>query len=122
MHFSDKNANGVMDRSVWHSDPDASLDERHASIHPQNDPRLPPCRPRLMKWWQRALLVPVLWIVFTVGGGFFLTQVVLHGKVTAEQGRAIGETLGQACGVGVAFIWVACAVFRKKPPGAGGPA
>jgi hypothetical protein len=70
-----------------------------------------------MKWWKRALLVSVLWVALAIGGWIFLTQIAFAGKVNAEQGRVIGETLGMACGFGLGFIWLACAVFRKKPPG-----
>ena len=71
-----------------------------------------------MKWWKRALIVSVLWIAFAAGGGVYL--IVLSGKVNAEQGRVIGETIGMACGFGLGLIWLASAAFRKKPPGAGG--
>ena len=68
-----------------------------------------------MKWWKRALLVSVLWLAFVAGGGWYLTSVVLRGKVNAEQGKTIGETIGMACGFGLGLIWLASAVFRKKP-------
>ena len=70
-----------------------------------------------MTWWKRALLVTILWIAFFAGGGWYFTQIVLREKITSEQDRVISETLGTACGAGIAFIWVACAVFRKKRPG-----
>jgi putative flippase GtrA len=71
-----------------------------------------------MKWWKRAFLVSVVWIALAVGGGAYL--VALGGKTAnPEQGRVIGETIGAACGVGLAFIWFATFVFRKKPPGTG---
>ena len=66
-----------------------------------------------MKWWKRALLVSVLWVALAIGGWIFLTQIAFAGKVNAEQGRVIGETLGMACGFGLGFIWLACVLFRK---------
>lgn len=68
-----------------------------------------------MKWWQRALLISVLWIAFAAGGGWFLTDVVLRGKLNTKQDETISETIGMACGFGLAPIWLACAVFRKQP-------
>lgn len=68
-----------------------------------------------MKWWKRAFLVSIVWVALAGAGGAFL--IGLAGKsATPEQGRVIGETLGMAGGGGLAFIWFATFVFRKKPP------
>ena len=68
-----------------------------------------------MKWWQRALLVSVLWLAFVAGGGWYLTTIVLRGKLNAKQDETISEAIGMACGLGLGIIWLASAVFRKKP-------
>ena len=65
-----------------------------------------------MTWWKRALIASIVLVILAVGGGTYL--MVLGGKADPEKGRVIGETIGMACGVGVAFVWFASFVFRKK--------
>ena len=40
---------------------------------------------------------------------------MLRGKLNPKQDEAISETIGMSCGFGLVFIWLASAVFRKKP-------
>ena len=65
-----------------------------------------------MTWWKRALIASIVLVILAVGGGAYL--IALGGKADPEKGRVIGETIGMACGVGVAFVWFASFVFRKK--------
>lgn len=66
-----------------------------------------------MKRWQKALLFSVLWIVAILSIGFFVTDVMLAGKITPQQDEQISEKCGMAIGGGTVLIWVV--VFSRKP-------
>ena len=67
---------------------------------------------RMMRW-QKALLFSVIWIVVVLSAGFFVTDVMLAGKITPQQDEQISEQCGMACGGGVVLIWVV--FFARKP-------
>ena len=65
-----------------------------------------------MKRWQKALLFSVIWIVVILGIGFFVTDVMLAGKITPQQDEKISEMCGMVVGGGTVLIWVV--VFSRK--------
>ena len=67
-----------------------------------------------MKRWQRALLISVIWIVAILAIGFFVTDVMLAGKITPQQDEQISEVCGLICGIGLAPIWVIVFVSSRK--------
>src|SRR5262245_55810919 len=70
----------------------------------------PPSRPR-MKWWMKGLITSGLWIALTIAIGLFHTEVILGGKLTRQQDKAIAELYGTVCAIGLVLIWL---VFKAR--------
>lgn len=69
-----------------------------------------------MKWWKIALIISGIWIVLTIGAGIIHTNVILKGKITQEQDKAISEKYGMLCAGGLIATWVIASLLRKRLP------
>ncbi len=67
-----------------------------------------------MNWWKKALMLTVVWMALTIGGGMLVTDVLLKPRITPQQDEAISEVAVQACGFGIALIWLVTLVRRKQ--------
>lgn len=62
-----------------------------------------------MKWWQRALLISIVFILLDIGLAVYLFQLVLQTsnstQSTAIRQEKIGQICGQILGAALPFIW-----------------
>ena len=61
-----------------------------------------------------ALIMSVVWVGLTIGGGIVHTDVILKGQLTPEQDGALSEKYGKACGGGLVAVWVLAYLLRRK--------
>ena len=70
-----------------------------------------------MKWWQRALLISIVFILLDIGLAVYLFQLVLQTssstQSTALRHEKMGEICGQILAGGLIFIWF-LAYFSDK--------
>jgi hypothetical protein len=57
-----------------------------------------------MKWWVKALLVSILWVLLVCGIGYIHTEVFLRGSITEAEDLLISKRYGQLAGIGIVFI------------------
>jgi hypothetical protein len=69
---------------------------------------------RGMKWWVKAIIASVVWIVVIIAAGMIHTNVVLAGAITSKQAEAILDNYAFACGVVLGASWTVLIVWRLK--------
>ena len=68
-----------------------------------------------MKWWKKALIASLVWLVLVFGAGILHTELILAGELTPAQAEAVMERYGNAIGFGHVAIWIVL-FLRRKPP------
>ena len=68
-----------------------------------------------MKWWKKALIASLVWLVLVFGVGIIHTELVLADELTQAQADAVYERYGNVVGVGLVPIWIVL-FLRRKPP------
>jgi hypothetical protein len=68
-----------------------------------------------MKWWKKALIASLVWLVLIIGAGILHIELILHDELTPAQAEAVMERYGNAIGFGHVAIWIVL-FLRRKPP------
>ena len=68
-----------------------------------------------MKWWKKALIASLVWLVLIIGAGILHIELILHDELTPAQAEAVMERYGNAGGFGFVAIWIVL-FLRRKPP------
>ncbi len=68
-----------------------------------------------MKWWKKALIASLVWVVLSIGAGILHIELILHDELTAAQSEAVMERYGNVGGFGFGAIWIVL-FLRRKPP------
>ena len=67
-----------------------------------------------MKWWNKALVVSITWIIVDIGVAFVHTSIILKGKITPAQDELISYQYGQALVLGLILIWIFFGVILRR--------
>jgi hypothetical protein len=67
-----------------------------------------------MKWWNKALVVSITWIIIDIGVAFVHTSIILKGKITPAQDELISYQYGQALVLGLILIWIFFGVILRR--------
>ncbi len=68
-----------------------------------------------MKWWKKALIASLVWLVLIIGAGILHTELILIDELALAQAEAVMERYGNAGGFGFVAIWIVL-FLRRKPP------
>ncbi len=68
-----------------------------------------------MKWWKKALIASLVWLVLIIGAGILHIALIPHDELTPAQAEAVMERYGNAIGFGHVAIWIVL-FLRRKPP------
>jgi len=59
-----------------------------------------------MKWWKKALIASLVWVVLVFGASMLHIVLILAGEFTTAQAEAVMERYGNALGVVLVAIWI----------------
>ena len=70
-----------------------------------------------MKWWKKAIIASVVWVILITSIAFIHTEIILKGKISPAQDSAISGAYGRTAGSVLILIWILLQVIshrRKK--------
>ena len=66
-----------------------------------------------MKFWKRTIILNIILIVLVILIGIIHTEVILNGKITAEQDYAISHAYGQFVVYSSLALWIISSFISK---------